>query len=235
MLNYYIGMAQKQEIFTLMGGRVRMHRSGYNPTSDAVWLAAMAADIKAKTVLDVGIGTGGVSLCLLANNRDATITGIDVSGQMLTDCADNASLNNQALELIHADITSWRTGRTFDLVVSNPPYFHGTPAVHNAHHNADLTKWTRKCVARVRPRGYFCTIVDAASLSTVISAMTHACGDIYIMPLFGRANTAERVMIRGRVGSRGGTVLHRGLSMNNDVVLRDGLTICDALARLNIL
>ncbi|MDE6250301.1 MAG: methyltransferase [Alphaproteobacteria bacterium] len=228
-------MAQKQEIFTLMGGRVRMHRSKYNPTSDAVWLAAMAADIKAETILDVGIGTGGVSLCLLANNQGATVTGIDISEQMLTDCAQNAALNNQTLELIQSDITSWHTARTFDLVVSNPPYFRGTPAAHNAHHNVDLTKWTRKCVARVKPRGYFCTIVDAGAISTVISAMTHACGDIYIMPLFGRANTAERVLIRGRVGSRGGATLHQGLSMNTDAVLRDGLTIRATLARLNIL
>lgn len=228
-------MAQKQEIFTLMGGRVRMHRGRYNPTSDAVWLAAMAADIKANNILDVGIGTGGVSLCLLANNPGATITGIDISEQMLADCAQNALLNAKQIELIQTDITSWRTARTFDLVISNPPYFRGTPAAHNAHHNADLTNWTLKCVARVRPRGYFCTIIDAAAISTVISAMTHSCGDIYILPLFGRANTAERVLIRGRVGTHGGTVLHQGMSMNCDAVLRDGLTIAAALARLNVL
>ncbi len=54
-----------------MGGRVRMRRGFYNPTSDAVWLAAMAADTPAKTVLDVGIGTGGAALCLAANRPDA--------------------------------------------------------------------------------------------------------------------------------------------------------------------
>lgn len=235
MLNYYIGMAEKQEIFTLMGGRVRIHRGRYNPTSDAVWLASMAGDTPAISILDVGIGTGGVSLCMLANNPDATITGIDVSDQMLSDCAKNALLNNQTIELINADIMSWRTARTFDMVVSNPPYFQGTPAKHNAHHNADLDTWTKKCVARVKPRGYFCTIVDAAAMSTVISAMTHACGDICILPLFGRVHTAERVLIRGRVGTRGGTVLHQGLSMNCDAVLRDGLTIDAALSRLGLL
>lgn len=228
-------MAEKQEIFTLMGGKVRIHRGKYNPTSDAVWLAAMAGDIHAKTVLDVGIGTGGDALCMLVHNSNATVTGIDTSEQMLTECARNAELNNRTIELISADITSWRTARTFDMVISNPPYFKGTPAKHNAHHNADLNLWTRKCIARVKPRGYFCTIIDAASLSTVISAMSHACGDIYIMPLFGRAHTAERVLVHGRVGVRGGTTLHCGLSMNCDAVLRDGLTIGAALSRLNLL
>lgn len=232
LLNYYIGMRQKQEIFTLMGGRVRMRRGRYNPTSDAVWLASFVPQ-NAKTVLDAGIGTGGVSLCIAARNRDARITGIDISDEMLNECADNAALNECKIELLNADITTWRTSRTFDLVVSNPPYFNGTPAAHNAHHNSDLTAWTRRCVARVRPRGTFATIVDAASAPRVIAAMMPTCGDIKIMPLFGAKNTAERILISGRPGIRGGAVWHRGLSMNTDAVLRDGLTIWDTLATLD--
>ena len=55
-------MTQKQEIFTLMGGRVRFYRGRYNPTADAVWLAAFGAGRPVKTVLDVGVGTGGAAL-----------------------------------------------------------------------------------------------------------------------------------------------------------------------------
>lgn len=226
-------MAQKQEIFTLMGGRVRIKRGRYNPTSDAVWLAAWAAGFNAKTILDVGTGTGGVALCLGYHRPDAQITGLDISAEMLAECAGNAELNGQNIELIMGDIIKWRTNRTFDLVVSNPPYFRGTPALHNAHHNADLGQWTRKCVARVRPHGTFATIVDAARVAETLAAMIPTCGDINIFPLFGAKNTAERVIISGRVGTHGITVLHRGLSMNTDAVLRDGLTIGDALATLN--
>lgn len=225
-------MRQKQEIFTLMGGRVRMRRGRYNPTSDAVWLASFAP-AGAKTVLDAGIGTGGVALCIATRCPDTHITGIDISDEMLAECADNAALNGCDIELIGADITTWRTSRTFDLVVSNPPYFNGTPAIHNAHHNADLGIWTRRCVARVRPRGTFATIVDAAVAPRVIAAMTPACGDIKIMPLFGAKSIAERVLISGRVGIRGGATLYRGMSMNTDAVLRDGLTIWEALTTLD--
>lgn len=228
-----MSMAQKQDIFTLMGGRVKIRRGRYNPTSDAVWLAAMAADAPAKTVLDVGIGTGGAALCLMANMPNITVTGLDTSPEMLTECKENADLNNRDIELINADIATWRTDRTFDLVITNPPYFQGTPAKHNAHHNADLTTWTRRCMARVRPRGTFVIIVDAARGASVISTMAEKCGDIEIFPLFGGRRTAERVLLRGRIASHGPTVLHRGLSMNTDAVLRDGLTIGAALATLN--
>ena len=230
-MNYYIHMSQKQDFFTLMGGRVRIRRGQYNPTSDAVWLAAFIPQ-NVKTVLDVGIGTGGAGLCAIIHNPNIKLTGLDTSPEMLQDCAINAELNNVSVELINSDILSWRTNRTFDVVITNPPYFRGTPAKHNAHHNADLTMWTRKSIARVRPRGYFCTIVASDRLDEVISEMHRHCGDITIFPLFGSKNTAERVLLRGRVGTRGGATLHIGLPMNYAPILRDGLTIADTLATL---
>ncbi|MBO5946970.1 MAG: methyltransferase [Alphaproteobacteria bacterium] len=225
-------MSIKQEIFTLIGGRVKMRRGHYNPTSDAVWLAAFAP-CGIKTVLDVGVGTGGVSLCLCAHNPDAKITGIDMSDEMLGACRDNAELNGVNIELVNADINTWRTDATFDLVITNPPYFNGTPAKHNAHHNADLTAWVARCVARVRPMGTFCIITDAATVGTVIAEMAKKLGDITILPLFGARDMAERVLISGRLGSRGISVVHRGLPMNYEPVLRDGLTIADILSKLS--
>ena len=225
-------MAQKQAIFTMLGGRVRMFRGEYNATSDAAWLAAFVPE-KIRTVLDVGIGTGGVGLCLNAHNPNIKLTGIDISDKMLTECARNAELNNCDIELINADIMSWRTPRTFDAVITNPPYFTGTPANHNAHHNTDIIQWTRKCIARVRPRGYCCIIIDASRMSDAVFAMRGAnCGDITIVPLFGAKQNAERVLIRCRIGTGGGDKLYNGLPMNYEPVLRDGLTINSTLARL---
>ncbi len=225
-------MNTKQDIFTLLGGRVKMHRGIYNPTSDAVWLAAFAPQ-NAKTVLDVGIGTGGVSLCILANNPTAQVTGIDISTDMLSACAANTELNKQHIELINTDITTWRTDRTFDLVITNPPYFYGTPAKHNAHHNADLGPWISKSISRVRPMGTFCIITDASTTAAVISEMTKKLGDITILPLFGTKQTAERVLISGRLGTHGTSKIYHGISMNYGPVLRDGLTICDILSKLD--
>ena len=225
-------MNTKQEIFTLLGGLVKIHRGIYNPTSDAVWLAAFAPS-GIKTALDVGIGTGGVSLCLHAHAPNIKITGLDTSNEMLTECKRNAELNNTDIELINADINAWRTTRTFDLVITNPPYFNGTPARHNAHHNADLPSWVARCIARVRPMGTFCIITDAATTATVIAEMAKKLGGIQILPLFGAKRTAERVLISGRLGTKGISILHQELSMNTPEILRDGLTIADFLSRLD--
>ena len=227
-----MAMNTKQEIFTLLGGRVKFYRGTYNPTSDAVWLAAFASR-DAKDVLDVGIGTGGASLCLHAHNTNIKITGLDTSDIMLKECARNAELNDTNIELINIDINTWRTTRTFDLVITNPPYFNGTPAKHNAHHNANLPLWIARCIARVRPMGTFCIITDAATTATVIAEMAKKLGDIQILPLFGAKRTAERVLISGRLGTRGISTLHQGISMNTPEILRDGLTIADFLSKLD--
>ena len=225
-------MNKKQENFTLMGGRVIIHPGKYNPTCDAVWLAAWATGAFID-VLDIGIGTGGVSLCLMANHPGIHITGLDISPDMLAQCAQNAELNNQQLELVNDDIMKWKTDRTFDLVISNPPYFQGTPARHNAHHNADLDGWIKKSVARVRPRGQICVIIDSGAVATVVSGLrNNHCGGITIFPLFGAKDTAERVLIRARQGVKTGSVIHHGLPMNYEPILRDGLTIESALSTL---
>ena len=62
--------------------------------------------------------------------------------------------------------------------------------------------------------------------------MQSHCGDIQILPLFGAHHWAERILVRGRVGTRGGTTVWSGLAMNNDMILRDGLTIDTVLTRL---
>ena len=226
-------MSEKQVNFTLLDGRVIMTRGFYNSTSDAVWLAAFIPN-NIKTVLDVGIGTGGVSLCLLAHNPDLSITGLDISQEMLSDCEKNIELNKKTIRLVNTDIMQWSTDETFDMVITNPPYFNGTPAKHNAHHNADIKEWTKRCIARVRPNGYFCTITDSLMLDRIIAVLNEKhFGDIRIFPLFGAKNTAERVLIRARQGVKTGTSLYCGTSMNNDTILRSGLTIDSILSTLH--
>jgi len=228
-------MAKKQENFTLLGGSIVMAQSLYNPTSDAVWLAAFAPK-GAKTVLDVGVGTGGVSLCLLHHEPDAQITGIDISEEMLEACKKNAELNNKNIKLLNEDIFKWSTPEVFDLVITNPPFFFGTPAEHNAHHNVDIERWVKRSVARVKPNGYFCTIIDPFVMSKVMPILYNKhMGEVQILPLFSKQCYAERVLIRARKASKSGTTLFKGAAMNNEQILRRGLTVGAMLAAQDVL
>ncbi len=232
-MNYYAKMKEKQDFFTIIGERVKFYQSKYNPTSDAVWLAAFAG--RAKNVLDVGAGTGGVSLSYLYYNNDANITAVEISDDMIDALNKNTKLNNANINIVHSDIFKWKTDDTFDLVLTNPPYFKGTNAKHNAHHNTDLTKWIKLCMKRVKPRGNICIIADALCTSEIISALSPTFGAIKILPLFSKNNTAERVLIGARLGVKTGTTIFSGINMNDERVLRQGLTIDNDLYIVNTL
>jgi len=57
------------------------------------------------------------------------------------------------------------------------------------------------------------------------------CGDLRIMPLFSKKNTAERVLLSARLGRGAQTKMYSGLDMNNQKVLRDGKSIWDIFAQ----
>ena len=80
--------------------------------------------------------------------------------------------------------------------------------------------------------GTFCIITDAATTAITVATIAQKLGDIQILPLFGAKNTAERVLISGRLGTHGISTIHQALPMNYAPVLRDGLTIADILSTL---
>jgi tRNA1(Val) A37 N6-methylase TrmN6 len=194
-------MIKKQDFFTIRNGRVKMaDNGGYKTSIDATWLAENTIIKSGATVLDAGIGAGGVSLCMLDMNPSLKITGIDVSARMLADADENAKLNNREIELIGADIFNWKTNRLFDCVVTNPPYFSGTPRNDNAHHNIDIYEWVRACVRRLRARGMFFSIVAPDVLDKVIAALYNSkCGKIELHPI-ATSSGIERVIISARLG-----------------------------------
>ncbi|MDR1697077.1 MAG: methyltransferase [Rickettsiales bacterium] len=218
-------MKQKQDIFTALSGRVKFRRGAYNVTSDAVFLAAFAASGARGNILDVGVGTGGVALCMLEHNPDLQITGLDVSPEMLAAARENSALNGREIELISGDILTWKTARTFDVVVTNPPYFRGSARAGGAHHNADIYAWTRACLRRVRPHGKFYCIIDIGQTDTVIAALHESkCGGITMCPLVS-SNGPERVLLSAKQGAKSPFRLLPPVDMNDDGVLRDKFII----------
>ncbi|MET8950201.1 HemK2/MTQ2 family protein methyltransferase [Streptomyces sp. NPDC004393] len=71
-------------------------------------------------VLDLGTGTG--ALALTAARLGARVTAVDISWRAVFATRVNALLSRQNISVRHGDLTSAVPGRSFDLVVSNPPY-----------------------------------------------------------------------------------------------------------------
>ena len=111
-------------------------RSTLKIGTDAVLLAALTSVDSAQSVLDIGCGCGVIAFCLaqkLAENQTIpNIVGIDVDAESIEEARENAkrfpllpdsSFHFEQISLqafAHQDNTPH-----FDLIVSNPPYFHG--------------------------------------------------------------------------------------------------------------
>lgn len=74
-------------------------------------------------ILDLGTGSGAIAVTLACELPDASIAAVDASAAALGIAAVNAeALAPGRIELIESDWFSRVDGRTFDLIVSNPPY-----------------------------------------------------------------------------------------------------------------
>jgi tRNA1Val (adenine37-N6)-methyltransferase len=84
-----------------------------------------------KRILDIGTGTGLLSL-MMAQKSKATVDAIDIDAGAVEQAAENFKNSYWAARLnaIHAPLQSFRPAYTFDLIISNPPFFgdHGSIA-----------------------------------------------------------------------------------------------------------
>jgi len=81
-------------------------------------------EFMAFNVLDLGVGSGAILLAILAERPAAKGLGVDISEEALAVARENAAnldLDNR-VALLRGDWTAGLGDKTFDLVVSNPPY-----------------------------------------------------------------------------------------------------------------
>ncbi|MEV0248002.1 HemK2/MTQ2 family protein methyltransferase [Nocardia sp. NPDC050712] len=96
----------------------------YRPQSDTWLLARTAADAALPAdarVLDPCTGTGALALAA-ARGGAAQVAAVDVSRRAIMTAWANSRRQGLPIELIHGDFSQVLNGRTFDVVLANPPY-----------------------------------------------------------------------------------------------------------------
>jgi tRNA1Val (adenine37-N6)-methyltransferase len=120
-------------------------KSAFKVGTDGVLLGACADLSDAERILEIGSGTGLVSI-MLAQRCDATITAIEPDLESYLQSCENVVKCNwrDRITIEHVDLQHFRSSQKFDLIITNPPYFSGSlksPDARKtvARHNDSLT------------------------------------------------------------------------------------------------
>lgn len=83
----------------------------------------LCADMDRPRILEMGTGTGAISITLLKQRKDIELVTTDINADCLTLARENASLHKVDLYCFESDWFENLEGLpAFDLIVSNPPY-----------------------------------------------------------------------------------------------------------------
>jgi len=122
--------------------------------TDGVLLGAFAELSNARSILDIGTGTGVIALMLAQRFPEAKVWAVEIdklASQRAKENFEN-SIFKHRMESINSDIFHWDIDVKFDLIVSNPPFY------INSLHNPDQ----RRKVAKHTDDDFFKGMIDFA-------------------------------------------------------------------------
>ncbi len=107
---------------------LHQEKAAFKLGTDSVLLGSWLPDHCYKKVLDLGAGTGILSLMVAQRFQDAGILAIEIDPDSVVDCRHNFDQSKwkERLEMIENDLFDWSKNNgsaQFDLIITNPPYF----------------------------------------------------------------------------------------------------------------
>jgi release factor glutamine methyltransferase len=88
-------------------------------------------ELKYKSVLEIGAGSGLISLYAAA--QEANVTAIDISNTAVENIKSNAALNSLKLNVLYSDMFNNVPTQQFDIVIVAPPYYKKHPGKEAEH------------------------------------------------------------------------------------------------------
>src|SRR6266850_1577807 len=119
-------MKKERGPFTFKQFIVHHDRCAMKVGTDAVLLGAWAGAAGAKTILDIGTGSGIIALMLAQRTPSyARIDAVEIEQSDFLQASENAQNSPWPEKIIvhHTSIQEYQTDSQYDLIICNPPYF----------------------------------------------------------------------------------------------------------------
>lgn len=202
-------------------------------TTDAclfgAWAAREVANFQPeiKTLLDIGTGTGLLTLMMAQQHPTALIDAIETDPDAAEQARENVTNSpwNKNIRVIHGDVNKFSFDKKYDCIISNPPFYENDLRGENikkniAHHNeglllADLLSIIKKSL---QAQGFFYLLLpikrqeeiknlfrkNELSIHKLVFVRQSADHDYFRIMLAGRLNndgvnetTIEEIAIMG--------------------------------------
>lgn len=115
--------------FTFKQFHIADSRCAMKVGTDGVLLGAWADVSRASRILDIGCGSGLISLMIAQRQPVARVTAIELDASAVLDARDNVAHSPFAdrIEVVQDDVVRWAVDPAqqgkFDCIISNPPYY----------------------------------------------------------------------------------------------------------------
>ena len=148
---------------------ILQHKNVFRVGTDGVLLGALCKVENAQKILEVGTGTGLISLMLAQRNIKAEITALDLNDDAVELAQENFKNSpfSKRLQFFHQDFKTFESQEKFDFVVCNPPFFEENNSVKDvlARQRIELTfrDLIEKVSVILSPEGVFSVIIPSES------------------------------------------------------------------------
>jgi tRNA1Val (adenine37-N6)-methyltransferase len=114
-------------VFRFKQFSVKQDASAMKVGTDSVILGCLAQVNEGEYMLDIGAGTGILSLMLAQRNPKAKVTSVEIDADAYHECVYNinASPFNNRIQVVHQSILDFalKHQQHFQVIISNPPYY----------------------------------------------------------------------------------------------------------------
>lgn len=130
------------------------------------WVAKKMAEHTGTSLrlLDIGTGTGLLSLMIAQKNPDCSIDAVEIDNNAYEQAIENiiASPRKENIRVVQADIKSFEPGKKYDTIFCNPPFYENELKAEDekrniAHHDGGLSFNELFAIIKQRlsPEGHF--------------------------------------------------------------------------------
>jgi tRNA1Val (adenine37-N6)-methyltransferase len=207
------------------GLKIIQSKDGFRFGIDSVLLSDFAKSIKnGAKVLDIGVGTGIVSILLSGKINVKKITGIEVQAEVAEMANRSITLNNlnSKIEIINDNINNiqkYFENNSFDAVVTNPPYQKNNTGLKSENIKHLISRHEIECTLEDIIEKSFKILKDKGEFY-MVHRPERLVDIMYLMRKY-RIEPKEMRFIYSKVGEKANLILVKGVKNANEFLKID--------------